>query len=152
MYAASLDGAVYRLAGDAFTPCPEPGPPSDGGGKPPPRDTTAPRLHLYRSRLQHLLRHRAVFLGAHCSELCGVAANGTLSVPGPARVYGLKPTSAIVGAGKDVRLTLLISKRAANAALRALKEGHRPRVRVSVVASDPSRNKSTASVGIRLAR
>jgi glucose/arabinose dehydrogenase len=154
VYAMSLNGAVYRLAGDTFTPCPDPKPPGGGGGggNPPPRDTTAPALHLYRSRVQHLLRHRSVALGAHCNELCGLAASGTLAIPGSSRTYGLKPTSALLGGGKDVRLTLLISKRAASAALSALKKHRTPKVRVTVVARDPSRNASTSSVSIGLAR
>src|SRR5204863_10094158 len=54
VYAASLDGPVYRLVGDPVPPGSEPGPGPGGGGPAPGTDTTAPKITLLAARRQHV--------------------------------------------------------------------------------------------------
>jgi hypothetical protein len=156
LYATSGDGTVARIEGDVFTPCPEGlpggGGGAGGGGGPGSVDDIAPGLGVDRRHVQRLRRHRSLYVGVRCSELCGVRVTGRLSVPGGARVLKLAPVSRTLPAGRRVRVRLRVSRRAARAARRALRDGHRVRAVLTVVARDPAGNQTTKSRRVRVTR
>jgi hypothetical protein len=170
VYAASGDGPVYRIDGDAFTPCPEsappggttppPGggtttPPPPGGGTttPPdttPPDTTPPVLQVSSGHAQHALRNHGFRLAARCNELCGLTVTGTVWVAGSRRQYKLTRFVRQIAAGQRIKFTV----RAPRATLRAIRSAlarHR-RVTATVVAAarDAAGNKAGATRRIRV--
>ena len=71
VYAASLDGPVYRLVGDPAGPGSGPGP---GGATAPGTsgDTTAPKVTLLVARRQHVLRTKRFVAKVSCDERCAL--------------------------------------------------------------------------------
>jgi glucose/arabinose dehydrogenase len=152
------ESAVFRIDGDAFTPCPEPPPgpdpgggggggnppPDPGGGDPsppsPPADTRAPHVTIGSLRRQPALRLRGFRLSVRCDELCGATITGTVRVRGSKRTYVLARVARQLAANKPVKLTL----RASNRLLRAIRRHRHATATLKVVARDPAGNATTA--------
>ena len=142
LYATSLDGPVYRIDGDTFTPCPEAAPP----------DTDPPTVTLSGRRAQRVLRRRAFVVAATCDELCGLNASGSFRIAGSRRRYALRPAMAPGNAGVRVRLSLRVSRRGRAAIRRALARRRRVLARITVVAMDPGGNAGRAGRSVRAKR
>lgn len=150
VYVASGSGTVARIAGDGFTPCPEPVTGPGGGGAA--KDTKPPLLGVDRARVQHLSHGRSLYLTAGCDELCGVQVSGSLSIPGAAPVHKLSLVSRTLPANSRVLLRLRLSRKLANAARRVLARGGHVSAHVKVVARDPSSNQSVKTRKVRVRR
>jgi len=162
VYVASFEGPVYRLAGDKAAPCPKPPPPppvvppTGGGGNPPPPppppDETPPRLTLDGARVQHLLSHRAIYIGLRCSEPCGVVATTSLAIPRARRATHLAKVSVTLPPHEWVRLGLRIPRKDAHAVLHSLRGRRRVLALITVVARDASGNETRRSFRVYLVR
>ena len=139
VYAASLDGPVYRLVGDAVPsppgPSPGPGPPGPAAG-----DTTAPKLTLLGARRQHVLRTGRFVATASCDEPCSLEAAAKRS----------KTRRAAAAAGARVRLVLHLSRTALRGWAHAVHRHHRVVIRITVRASDAAGNTTTRSARVRV--
>jgi hypothetical protein len=156
VYATSLNGPVYRIDGDSFSPCPEP-PPGGGGTTPPPGggtppDTAPPTLTLTAWPNQHALRNQGFWVRARCSELCGVNAGGTMRIKGQKHLYKLKRSSRLVAADKRQMITLHLWSRGMRALRTALKNHRRVTATVNATALDSAKNPATATQGLRAIR
>jgi glucose/arabinose dehydrogenase len=160
LYAVTFS-AVWRLEGATPAACnlPDPYPPGGGGGDPPPGpnpgpgvDDLPPDVAVSRRRVQRILRQRGVVIGAACSEQCTLAASGTISIPGAARVFRLRPRTRTLAPGTRVRIKLRLTRRTVRPLRRALRRGRRVRARVSVRASDPLGNARSVRKTVRARR
>jgi len=129
-------------------------PPAGGGGggggsTPPPAADTAPVASLSAASTQRVAK---LFVRASMSEAGTLAASGTVSVPGAAKVYKLRRASRSVTANQQVKLRLKLSARALRAAKRALRRGRRIRAKVSVTATDMTGHDTIRRQTIRLKR
>jgi glucose/arabinose dehydrogenase len=179
LYATSGQGPVYRIDGDAFTPCPEGGggtpppgggggggnPPPGGGGNPPPGggnpppgggdpgttppDTRAPVVRVGSARKQHVLDLRGVRVSVKCDELCGATVTGRVHVRGLKRAPSLRRVTRQVAAGRRVKVTLRASRTTLRLVRRALHRGRHVSVSVQVVARDAAGNAGRASRTVR---
>jgi hypothetical protein len=158
LYAASLNGPVYRLDGDSFSPCPEPpagGPtttPPPGGGTPPSPDTTPPDLRLTAWPNQHALRSSGFWTRASCNELCGVNLAGTMRISGSTRVYKLKRMARLVPAGGRSVITLHPWSRGMSALRAALKHHRHVTATLTATALDAAKNSAVATQHLQAIR
>jgi glucose/arabinose dehydrogenase len=160
VYATSLNGPVYRIDGDAFTPCPEGSPPGPGPGpgpspdpgnppgtNPPPTpapDTRAPVVRVGAHHKQHVLNLRGVRLSVSCDELCGATATGVVRIAGRTRTYALLRVARQLKANRRVKLTLKASSRARRAMRSALAHHRRVSIGITVVGRDAAGNAGRA--------
>jgi glucose/arabinose dehydrogenase len=135
VYAVSGTGPVFRIDGDAFTPCPEPGPAPDA---------TAPVVTTSARRRQRVLRQRGFRLAVRCSERCGATVTGVVRISGSRRVHRLRRVARQLGAGKRRKLTLRARRRQLRTFAAALRRGRRVKVTFTVVARDAAGNEATA--------
>ena len=133
LWAADINGPVYRI--DPAPPAPPP-PPA------PPRDTTPARLKITRSRNQHVLRTHYVKITVVPNELATIVARGTVSIPKSARVYRLHSTSNKMRANRRVTLHLRITRRTLSRIRHALRHRKFLTARITVTSKDASRNLS----------
>src|SRR3954468_19492205 len=151
LYATSLNGPVYRIDGDSFSPCPELPAGGGGGGTPPPgdggtpADTTPPTLTLGAWPNQHALRNEGFWVRARCNELCGVNVTGTMRISGQTRVYKLKRSARLVAASRRQMITLGLWGRGTRALRTALKKHHRVTATLNATALDAAKNPATAT-------
>ncbi len=135
VYATSGSGPVYRIDGDAFTPCPEAVRP----------DTRAPVVRLGAHHKQRLLRLRGVRVSASCDELCGATVTGVVRIKGRKRAYGLLRVTRQLAAHGRAKITLRASIRARQAIRSALRRHRRVTAKVTVVGRDAAGNAGRAS-------
>jgi hypothetical protein len=154
VYATSLSGPVYRIDGDAFSPCPEPPPGggtpgggAPGGGNPP--DTTPPTLKLTAWPKQHAIRRGGFWVRARCSELCGVNLAGTMHIAGQTRGYKLKRAARLVAVNQRPMMTLGLWSPGVRALRTALKKGRRVTASVKATALDAAKNPAAASQNLQ---
>lgn len=113
---------------------------------PPPADTVPPGLGLGGTVR---LSSRAVSLRARClAEACQLEAVGVARVEGRRRKLELRRASASAAAGESVVLHLRLPL----AARRALRQGHRLRVTITVTARDAADNTTVRRRFLRLRR
>jgi hypothetical protein len=148
LYAASLNGPVYRIDGDSFSPCPESPPGAGGtppgGGTPPPPDTTPPVLRLSAWPSQHALRNRGFWTRATCNELCGVNLAGTMRIQGSTHVYKLKRVARLVSAGRRQKIMLGLWSSGVRALRGALRRHRHVSSTLSATALDAAKNRAAA--------
>jgi hypothetical protein len=98
-----------------------------------------------RQRIANLL------VRASMAERGTITVRGTVSVPNTANVFKLRAVSANAPANKTVTLRVKLSKKALNAAKRAVKRGKKVRASLTIVAKDAAGNRKSAkrSVGLR---
>jgi hypothetical protein len=152
VYATSLSGPVYRIDGDAFSPCPEPPPggggtttpPPGGGGEPASPDTTPPVLRLSAWPNQHALRNRGFWVRASCNEVCGVNLVGAMRIHGSTRVYKLKRAARLVSAGGRQQITLQLWGRGLRALRAALRHHRHVSSTLTATALDAGKNQAVA--------
>jgi hypothetical protein len=143
VYAASLDGPVYRLVGDP-APAPAPGPgPAPGAPAPAAAvDTTAPKLTLLVARRQHVLRTKRFVAKVSCDEQCMLRVAAKRS----------KTKRVTAAAGARLRFVLRPSRKALRGWARAVRRHHRVVIRVRVTATDGAGNATTRSAPVRVLR
>jgi hypothetical protein len=148
IYAASLNGPVYRLSQGAST-CAFA---ADGtqlpsgptvAVTPTTRTARALSLRLRYSRRQHALRTRRVSLAASCDVRCTVTATGRVGTHRLSRATATAPT----------RVYRRVQLRIGPLARRALRRSSRPAVRVTLTARDPATGRTrTRTVSVRVLR
>ncbi len=153
-YQLRLDEARELIGPPCIDPAPggggdpEPTPPS---GDPPVLDVVAPALRLARPNASKALAtHRFAVVAGCPTEACTLQARGSVSLPGAARVYRVKSVKRTSAAGASVALRLPLGRALRRAARRAIADGRRVRMRISVVATDTGGNVSSAARTIRL--
>jgi hypothetical protein len=121
----------------------------ESGGVPP--DTVAPAAKLTGHGTQKLGPSVAISVTCGKAEACLVSARGTLSVPGAARVYTLRPAKRrTVARGTRVALKLRVPAKAAGAARRALRRHRKIRASLTVTVADAAGNTTTLKRTVRL--
>jgi hypothetical protein len=141
VYAASLDGPVYRLVGAPLPPGSGPGP-GAGPSAPGTADTKAPKLMLQVARRQHVLRTRRFVAKVSCDEQCALRVSAKRS----------KTHSVTAAAGARVRVLLHPSRRALRLWSRAVRRHHAVVIRIRVRGTDAAGNASTRSARVRVLR
>src|SRR4051794_497820 len=165
VYAASLDGPVYRLtdSGACILPAPGGGAPAPAPGTTPPTgaaDTRAPVVKLLAAARQRPWRTGVVRLRVSCDEQCRVGARGTFLITrtrrgaGAARARLLRSatTKATLAAGARVTIKMKVSARTRRSLLKALRRGRRVTLRVAVTATDAAGNTRRTSARSRIVR
>ena len=161
VYAASINGPVYRFAtsGTCAGPAPFVGRLPTGAGAPPAAgaDRRAPALTLLRAAArQHALRTGFVTVRVRCDELCTVRASGRVLITRRARaaaaaVLRTRTAQATLAAGARATLRLKLSKATRRAIRRSLaRRGRRATVRISVRAADAAGNTRSATRRVRI--
>ena len=154
IYAASRNGPVYRLVeNDTRIPCalpddppPDPGDPTDPGGRPPVPGGASPgtldpqAVRSWARRRQRVLALGGAIVYVRCPARCRVSAGGRLPIG--KRVYRLRRATKTARAGERVRLRIRLTARSRRALRAELRDGRRPKLRVSVRARDMSGNPS----------
>jgi glucose/arabinose dehydrogenase len=161
LYAASLQGPVYRIDEAASTPGAGPPagdmpgtPPGDTGGSP--GDGTAsdgepPELRVDRARRQRLIANRYVSVAVRCSEHCALTTATIISVRTGAatKTFALATRSLMAPAGQRLRLRLRVSKKTRARLAARMKAGQRPLAKVVVTARDAAGNETHRTVHVR---
>jgi hypothetical protein len=115
-------------------------------------DRTGPVLRLTVRRLQRVVRQRGLVLRARCGEACAVRASARIALPGASRSVALRPVSKSLAANARTKLKLKTSRRALRKLRQALRSRHRLGARLTVTATDPSRNRTIGKRKIRARR
>jgi glucose/arabinose dehydrogenase len=163
IYAASLDGPVYRLGqsgacvppasvgGPGVTPPGTPGVPGAGG----------PRVKAGAAARQRPWTTGVVRLRVSCEQICDLTARGTFLITkankneGAAAVVKLQRTSTAkttLAAGATVSVKAKVSATTRRSLLRALQRGRRITLRFAVTAKDRAGHTKTTSVRSRITR
>jgi Glucose / Sorbosone dehydrogenase len=124
IYAASLDGPVYRLQDGATSPCSLQAP---GSGA----DTTAPVVKVWFAGMKKALKKRRLLVRMRCSEACRVALGTRLK---KVRRLATRHRSLAANKRKTIKLTLR------KAVVRKAKRRRFVRVQVTVRATDAAGN------------
>ena len=137
-----------EVAGDceAVTRTPTPAPPSATG------DRTAPQVRADAPKRQRIARSRRIRLFARSSERGFVAVSGSLTVSGVRYAVDVV-RRRVSAADKRVEVVVTLKRTHWRRALRALRAGRSPTVRLTAVATDVAGNSRRAkAVTIRLVR
>jgi hypothetical protein len=145
VYATSGGGPVYRIDGDAFTPCPEPTPP-------PAADTRTPAVRITSPRRPRPLRVHGFRVVMSCDEMCGVTATGRVRIAGSKRVYVLQQVTKQLAANKRMKVRLRASKRALRAFRAAFRRHKRVTATLEVTGRDAAGNAGSAKRRVRARR
>ncbi|MBK8293404.1 MAG: PQQ-dependent sugar dehydrogenase [Solirubrobacterales bacterium] len=147
------DGTVSRIAADAAAPtaCPHeinvPDPPD------PPVDSTSPKLKLAGKRQK--LR-RKIVISATCSENCSISAKGSVKAKrhGKKKALGFKFKRATRdgAANTRVKVVLRLKWKALKRARKVLRSGRKLRATFRAVAADPSGNRVSDKVRLKIKR
>jgi glucose/arabinose dehydrogenase len=165
VYAASLNGPVYRFASSGACAGPAPfvgrlpagvtaGTPTAGP------DRRAPAFTLLRAAgRQHALRKGFVTIRVRCDELCSVRASGRVLISrrraraAAAPVLRTRTARATLVAGARATLRLKLSKATRRAIQRSLaRRGRRATVRITVRAADRAGNTRSGVRRVRIVR
>ncbi|HWI70633.1 MAG TPA: hypothetical protein VNT55_01660, partial [Baekduia sp.] len=165
VYAASLDGPVFRLAqsGDCVLPAPVGTAPPPGGITPPPATgapARGPRVVLVAASKQRPWRTGVVRVRVSCDTICDVSARGTFLITrtqsgaGAATVRLLRTATAktTLAAGAKVTVKVKVSARTRRSLLRALHRGRRVTLRFAVTATDRAGHATLATARSRITR
>lgn len=124
-----------------------PTPPSAG------TDVVGPVTRVVAARRQRALLRRAVLVAVACpAEACTVAATGTVSVPGAARVLRISAPPRRVAAGRRATLRLRLKPRVRAAVRHALRRRPSVPVTLRVIVTDAARNRTTRTRRLRIVR
>ena len=143
VYAVSGLGPVYRIDGDAFTPCPEPAQAPD---------TRAPVLSVGGKRKQRVVRQRGVRIALRCDETCGATARGRVRIGKAKKRRRLRPATRQLAANTRAKATLRAPKKLRRRIARGLRRGRAVRITVTVTARDAAGNASVKRKRIRARR
>ena len=150
VYALSLTGPIYRLAGAAPTSCPSPASGTGAaGGR---ADTTGPRITFLNARTQRPLRgRRRLYARLRCDEPCRVRVRARVARRG-ARTRTLPAAGRRLAASAPVTIRWRLGRKRVRA-LRGMLAAKRPtRLRLVAVAVDAAGNSSRKGASIRLRR
>jgi hypothetical protein len=139
IFAASINGPVYRLQDGAVSPC------SLGGGQT--SDTTPPGLAVGLTGVRKLLKKRVLRIGVRCSEACEVAVGTRLR---KVRRLATRHRSLTANERKVVRVKL--SKALTKKLRKRVRRRGFVRIAVTVRAADAAGNVATATKRGRLKR
>jgi hypothetical protein len=142
VYATSLNGPVYRIDGDSFSPC------STGG-----TDTMPPVvLKLTAFTKQRAARNSGFWVRTRCNELCGVTVTGSMHISGQKHVYKLKRTSRLVAPGAAPKVTAHLWSRGLRALKAALKRHRKVTATLDATALDAAKNEASGTQKLRAIR
>jgi hypothetical protein len=130
IYAASLDGPVYRLQDGALSACTFQTGGGGGGG-----DTAAPVVRVSLAGTKTALKKRRLLVRVRCSEACRAAVGTRLL-----KVKRLATRHRSVPGGHRVTVKLKLSKKVANKLRRRVNRHRSVRISVTVRATDAAGN------------
>jgi hypothetical protein len=143
-------------------PTPKPTPPPPGGGTTTTTpvatpgvttDTIAPKLVFASGTTERFkARSTALWVVAGCDEQCSLAAQGTVSFLGSAKVLRTGKTTLKLPAGSRTKVVLSLSRSLRRAIRHALAHHKRVRVRVTLTVVDSSGNSATSTRTLKLVR
>jgi hypothetical protein len=149
VYTTAGGGAVNRIDGDTFAPCPDG---AQGGGPLPVADTRRPRLRIGGRKRQRIVRQRGVRIAVSCDETCGATMRAKVRIAGSRKRYVARTATRQLAANQRVKVKLVISKRARRAVSRALRRHRRVKVSIGVRALDAAGNSAVNGKLIRARR
>jgi hypothetical protein len=129
VYAASLNGPVYRIQEGAATPCTFTAP---GGGI---IDTTAPAVKVSLAGVRTALKKRRLLVRVRCSEACRASVGTRLL-----KVKTLSTRHRSLTAGHRVTVKLKLSKKVVRKLRRRVSRHRFVRIGVTVRATDAAGN------------
>ena len=121
-----------------------------GPGTTPGKDTTAPKAKL-RARRQ-AIRQGRVRIVVTPTEDVRISVTGRLPIARAAKVHRLRKVTRTAKANKAVTVRLHFAKKMRRAVRRALRNGQRPRIRLTVGLVDAAGNRGTVRGTLRLKR
>ena len=142
VYAASGAGPVYRIDGDAFTPCPERSVP----------DTRAPALTIGGKARQRVLRLHGLRVALTCDETCGATVRARARVGRSKRRYALRTVTRQLAAGRRTTVTVRMPRRTRRAVARGLRHHRRVKIVATATARDAAANSSRRARSFRARR
>jgi hypothetical protein len=134
VYTTSGGGAVARIDGDTFTPCPG----------------TGPTVRIGGASRQRVVRQRGVRLKVSCSEPCAAVIRGKVRISGSRKRYTLRTVSRRIAAPAKVRLRL--GARGRRAVAHALRRHRRVKIAISVNARNAAGDRSLGARTLRAKR
>jgi hypothetical protein len=134
IYAASLNGPVYRIQDGAATPCSFTGAGGGGGGG----DTIAPAVKVSLAGVKTALKKRRLLVRVRCSEACRVAVGTRLM-----KVKRLSTRHRTLTAGHRKTVKLKLSKKVAKKLRKRVNRHRFVRIGVTVRATDLAGNTRT---------
>jgi glucose/arabinose dehydrogenase len=155
LYAASIDGPVYRLvttgacAGPAPVPFPVPG---DGPVGSTGKDSRRPRVKLRVAPRQRVLAKVYLLVRVRCNELCRVAASGKFLLPGAGKRATLRRARRTLAPNARVALKLPVSIPARRLLAARFASRRTALARVTVVATDLTGNRRVVKTLVVLSR
>jgi hypothetical protein len=114
-------------------------------------DSSAPILGLAAPRRESV-KHRRLHVYAKSNEAAAGVVAGRVKIGRSAKSYRLRQASASLAAGSRTKMVVRIPKRALLAIRAALRTGHSPNARLTVLARDSAGNTTKAVKKIRLVR
>lgn len=118
---------------------------------PPAVDSSAPILALAAPRRESV-KHRRLHVYAKSNEAAAGVVTGRVRIGHSAKSYRLRQANPSLAAGSRTKIVVRIPKRALIAIRAALRAGHRPNARLTVLARDAGGNATKAVKKIRLVR
>ena len=85
-------------------------------------------------------------------EIADVTVTGSVRVPGASKVYRIKKVTKRVAANKRTRIGLKLSKKARRAIKKALKNGQKPKAKLTVTAKDLAGQRTVKRPSVKLKR
>jgi hypothetical protein len=116
-------------------PCRQPGP-----------ERQPPQTKVTYANRQDFIAKKKVVVRLRSSEAGTVSASGQLEIPSKHAIWGLYGAKSAVGAGERVTLRLRLPGNTLRAARRALANGRKVRVKVTLSAADAAGNDSGSTV------
>ena len=155
LYAASIDGPVYRLvtSGACAGPAPVPFPvPGDGPAGTARTDSRRPKVKLRIAQRQRVLAKGYLLMRVRCNELCRVSASGKLVLPGAGKRATLQRARRTLAAHARVALKLPVSLPARRLLAARFASRRVVLARVTVVATDLTGNRRVVKTLVVLSR
>lgn len=154
------DGTIYVVDAfnsrvQMFTEVADPAPPSnqpaDPPAQPPAADAVAPDLIVSARRRQRIKRNKLVLKVTCRNEACA-ATTGIAGSKKRARYRAARSRKLHLGAGKQRKLTIRLTRKSLRKARSSLRRHRRVTVRVEVTATDAAGNSSSKTRSIALRR
>lgn len=112
-------------------------------------DTVAPRITAKATKLQRLLRQRAVVLSVHVDEPASVSASGRIALP-HRKAFQLRQARIQLAGGATAKLKLRLSKKGLAVVRKVLRGKRRLSAKAAISARDASGNVRRATLKLSL--
>ena len=111
---------------------------------------TAPVLKARATKRQRVLRNKGVVAYGRCNEACALTLTARLRIG--KRVYKLRSDKRTGAADQRLKLKAKLTKRQLRALRKAVRQGKRPKLRLTLTAVDAAKNRQVVRRTVRVRR